>query len=259
MKLSVKLLSTLGCALFLMALAYSSQAQEAKTQMYVVHEDLVKPNMVKEYEDACKALKEAFGEHSTEGSRYLTVSLDDMRYLFVSPIANMAALDSNFFQPVVEAMGEENFGKLMSKYDGTFTTHKDYVVSLNHDLSYNSDEIVQEGVNYRRFSYFFVNPDKWEEATAIGKEWKDLYSSKNIPSGYRVYTGGLGTEPTMLIVEWAKSAADYYAQEAKTREMLGDVQDLINRTMAISNKMESYDGWIRADLSHLPESVMAGN
>ena len=147
----------------------------------------------------------------------------------------------------------------MSGFDGTYVTHKDYVLNLSSELSYKSGEIVEEGVYFRNFNYYFVSPDKWKEAKAIAKEWNELYTSKNIPQGYRIYTGGLGTEPLIMVVKWAKSASEFYAQEAKTEEMLGDVKDLTDRTMAITRKFESYDGKIRPDLSYQPEAVMADN
>jgi hypothetical protein len=183
-----------------------------------------------------------------------------MRYLFVSPIDNMAALDSRpLLEALNEALGEEGTEALMSKFDGTYDTHRDYVLNLSNELSYNSGEIVEEGVYFRHFEYYFVYADKEKEAKAISKEWKELYTSKNIPQGYRIYTGGIGTEPMVMVVQWAKSAEEFYAQQAKTREALGDVKDLESRTMAITRKFESYDGWIRPDLSYKPEAVMAGN
>jgi hypothetical protein len=235
------------------------QAQEAdKGQKFIVHEDIVKPSMVAQYEAASKAFKEALDEHGSAEAKFLTVSLDDMRYLFVSPIENMAALDNNpLFKALKEALGEEGVETLMSGFDGTYETHKNYVLNLSNELSYNSGEIVEEGVYFRHFDYYFVNPDKEKEAKAISKEWKELYESHNIPQGYRIYTGGLGTEPLIMVVQWATSAEEFYAQQAKTREALGDVKDLESRTMAITRKFESHDGQIRPDLSYMPEAVMA--
>ncbi len=260
MKVTIVPMSILICLLFFMCLT-PIQAQEVeKSQKFIVHEDVVKPGMVAEYETASKAFNGALEEHGATGSEYLTVSLNDMRYLYVSPIENMAALDSNPLREALnEALGEEGRKTLMSGFDGTYDTHKDYVLNLSNELSYNSGEIVEEGVYFRHFDYYFVYPGKWDEAKAISKEWKDLYTSKNIPQGHRIYTGGLGTEPLIMVVQWAKSADEFYAQQAKTRETLGDVKDLMDRTMAITRKFESYDGWIRPDLSYKPEAAVAGN
>jgi len=260
MKITLTLMSILCCLLFFMCLT-PIQAQEAdEGQKFIVHEDMVKPSKIAEYETASKAFSEVLKEHGAVGAEYLAVSLDDMRYLYVSPIDNMAALDSRpVFEALNEALGEEGTKALMSKFDGTYDTHRDYVLNLSNELSYNSGEIVEEGVYFRHFDYHFVYADKETEAKAISKEWKELYTSKNIPQGYRIYTGGLGTEPLIMVVQWAKSAEEFYAQQAKTQEALGDIKDLMDRTMAITRKFESYDGRIRPDLSYQPEAVMAGN
>lgn len=260
MKITLTLMSILCCLLFFMCLT-PIQAQDAdEGQKFIVHEDIVKPSMVAQYEAASKAFKEALDEHGSAEAKFLTVSLDDMRYLFISPIENMAALDNNpLFKALNEALGEEGVETLMSGFDGTYETHKNYVLNLSNELSYNSGEIVEEGVYFRHFDYYFVNPDKEKEAKAISKEWKELYASKNISQGYRIYTGGLGTEPLIMVVQWATSAEEFYAQQAKISEALGDVKDLESRTMAITRKFESHDGQIRPDLSYMPEAVMAEN
>ncbi|GJM29549.1 MAG: hypothetical protein DHS20C17_21840 [Cyclobacteriaceae bacterium] len=240
-----------------MIFTFSLQAQDA--QKFIVHEDVVFPSKIAAYEAASKVFAETMEKHEATDAAFLTVSLDDNRYLYVSAIADFAALDSNPFKKVSEAMGEDAFGKMMSQYDGTFESHKNYVINLSHDLSYNSNEIIMEGVNFRHFDYWYVTPGKWKEAKAIAKEWKDLYASKGVEQGYRVYTGGLGTEELLMVVSWAKSPEEFYSQRAKNREALGDINDIMNRTMALTRKRESFDGMIRPELSYQPKSAMAEN
>jgi len=259
MKILFKALCTAFYLLIFMCMTFSTQAQDATSQKFIVHEDVVMPSQIAEYEAATKKFAETMSEHNAVEAAYLTVSLDDMRYLYVSAIENMAALDKNPMQGVAETMGQENFEKMMSGYNGTFESHKNYVINLNHDLSYNSGEIMMEGVNFRHFDYYFITPGKWKAAKAIAKEWTELHASKNAPHGYRIYTGGLGTEPMIMVVQWAKSAEDYYANQAENQKALGDTQDLMERTMAVTRKLESYDGMIRPELSYQPKSAMAEN
>ena len=255
MKLSTKLICSF---LVFNCLVYSSQAQENNSQKFIVHEDLVYPSKIANYEAAAKLLAETMKEHNA-GMAYMTIAFDDDRYMYLSPIDNLAELDSNPFEAVIEAMGEEAFDKMMSSYDNTFETHKDYVISLENDLSYNSKDIVLEGVNYRHITYNFVMPDKWDEAKAIAKEWTELHASKSAPHGYRIYTGGLGTEPSIMVVRWARSEAELQDQMEANRQALGDISDLYNRTMAIIRKRETYGAWMKPDLSYQPESEVAGN
>ena len=114
---------------------------------------------------------------------------------------------------------------------------------------------MEEG-NFRHWDFYHINPDKEDEASAIGKEWHALYASKNISTAYRVYKGGLGTEmPTYVVVVSAKNAADYAAQNQKIMEMLGEEGKALNeKTMTITNSFRSVNGWFRPDLSYLPQT-----
>ena len=217
------------------------------------------PEVEESTDEEVKKFAETMNEHNATDAAFLTVSLDDMRYLYVSAIDNMASLDQDPFEGVVEAMGEDGFDEMMSGYENTFETHTNYIINLNHDMSYKSDVILNEGVNFRMFTYYFIDPDDWKEATAIAKEWKELHASTNAPHGYRVYMGGLGTEPMIMVVQWAKNAEEYYANQAENMKAMGDPSDLRNRTMAVTRKMEHYTGMIRPDLSYQPKSAMADN
>ncbi len=258
MKIKTALFLTI-CLGFLMVCS-TLTAQEKKTQKFWVHEDMVKPNKVMEYEKASKAFVETCQKHAGAEAHFMTMSSDDMRYIFISPIENMAQLDENPFAAMDEALGKEGSAKVWSSWDGMFTTHKDYIINLSHELSYNSGEIMEEGINYRNLTYYYIYPDKMQEAKALAKEWKELYASKSIPQGYRIYTGGMGTEPHLMVVQWAKSAAEFYAQQEKTRETLGDAaSELYARTLAVTKKIETIDGQMRPELSFTSSSTMADN
>ena len=73
-------------------------SQEAKSyQAYWIHEDRVKPGMTDEYEQISKDLVAACKEHGVTETKWLTLSLNDNSYLYVSPVNNMADLDIDGF------------------------------------------------------------------------------------------------------------------------------------------------------------------
>ena len=256
MNLSTKLLCS---AIFLVCLVFTSQAQEIKSQKFIVHEDMVHPSKIAEYEAISKTFAETMEQHNATGMSYLALSLDDYRYIYISAIDNLAALDNNPMKEVIETMGQDAFEDMMSGYDGTFETHKDYVINLNHDLSYKSSDIVMDGVDYRQMDYYYIEPGKWKEAKQIAKEWTELHTAKNAPHGYRIYTGGLGTEPMIMVVRWAKSAAELHANIAENQEVLGETSELGQRTLAVTRKRETFGASMRSDLSYLPKTAVAEN
>ncbi len=246
------------CGALCLAFAMQIQAQDKKTQRFIIHEDHVLPGEVMKYEKANKEFVKALQEHAGAEAAYMAMSVDDMRYIYISPIDNYAALDGNPWAKLEEGVGKDGMKKLFASMNGTYDTHRDYVVSLSHELSYNSGEIMVEGVNFRQLDYYYIIPGKMEEAKALAKEWQELFASKNIPHGYRVYTGGLGTEDMIMVVQWAKNAAEYHANQQQIMEALGeDAKDLNQRTMAVTRKLESFTGWMRPELSFMPATEMA--
>jgi len=246
--------------LVFMLVPLTTLAQEGKTQKFVVHEDVVKPHKMMAYEKASKAFVATLKEHAGPEAHFMAMSSDDMRYIFISPIDNMAALDKNPFAKLEESLGKEATKEVFESWNGMFETHYDYILNLNPALSYNSGEIMEQGVNFRKIDYYYIFPDKMEEAFAIAKEWKELHANNNIASGYRVYSGGMGTEPMLMVVSWAKDAVQMEQNSMKVRETLGEAgQELYARTLALTKRMESITGWMRPDLSYMPDAPMADN
>jgi len=152
-------------------------------------------------------------------------------------------------------LGKTAFQAMLDAYKGTYTTHKNFMVTYRPDLSYipeNQDSMAE--MNFRRWDVAHFNPSKVKEANAISKEWVDLYASKKIEMGFRTYTGGLGTDtPVTFWVSWGKSAADFYTGSEKVMKTLGDEgTDLWQRTLAIMDKYEQINGRLRPDLSYQP-------
>ena len=254
------LIFCLSMALFVTLLSLNLMAQEddSKSQLYSIHEDFVKPSMVGEYENAIKEFKSKLAEHGVDLT-YMMMARDDFHYLHIKAIDNFAQLDENTLAGLEEKMGEEAMQAMWSNFDGCYDVHMNYLIRLSHDLSYNDTGITAMETPYRQIEYYYVQPGKGQEARAIAKEWHDLYGSKEITSGYRVYTGAIGTEmPVYIIVQWAENPAELQAQVAKNEMMLGDDgKELQGRTLAITRKMESHSGWMRPDLSHIPAAMTA--
>ncbi len=258
MKSQLLLPQALICGLLLLCFSSNLVAQEMKSQKFVVHEDVVLPNKMMEYEKASKSFVETLSKHAGTEAQFMALSTDDMRYIFISPIENMAALDKSPFAKMDAALGKDAAKEVWSSWDGLFETHKDYIINLSTDLSYNSGAIMEDGINYRHMVYYYLYPDKEAEAKTVAKEWKALYAAKKVPYGYRIYTGGMGTEPMIMVTRWAKDASTFHAQNSETLEMLGDEAGaLYQRTLALTKKIETVDGQMRPELSFMPATNVA--
>lgn len=92
---------TIKTQLFLVLMAMSVTgaiyAQEKKSQAFWVHEDVVKPSMVAEYEAVCKELTDNMKKYKIQEMNGIVSNTSDNRYLWVSPIENMAQIDIPIF------------------------------------------------------------------------------------------------------------------------------------------------------------------
>ncbi len=255
---TIQMTLVLIATLLASAFVVSAQNGESQGQLFLVHEDVVKPSMVGQYEKAVKGFISNLSEHGITDMTFVAAMTNDLHYLYVSEIENMAELDKNPEEKMAAKMGKEAFQAVIDAFDGCYDYHKVFVARRADDLSYwpESNKASAAENKYRRWSFYHIQPGQEQEIEAIAKEWVELFKEKNIPTGYNLYVGGLGTEmPLYVVVESAKDAADFQAQSAKINELLGDsAKDLNARTMALVRKMEFKDGWIRPDLSYTPEA-----
>lgn len=238
-----------------------AQDQSVATQLFTIHEDAVIPSRVVEYEKAAKNLAVMMERHNMASMQYSAASSDDFTYIFISPVTNYAGLDNMGagFAELQEKMGKEAFDKTMSQFNGNYHSHKDYMIRLHPELSYNPEygNNLNDGMNFRHWDFYHVYPGKEAVAAEIAKEWIALNASKDIKQGYRLYMGDMGTDmPLVIVAHSAKSASDFYSNREKNMMALGEAgKKLMDKTMSITWKFESREGAMRPDLSYMRPQV----
>lgn len=254
------------CKSFIIALAIamviplSLSAQDApKNQAYHIHEDVVKPSMVGEYEAICKEFLGHMKSYNIQGAKWIAASTADSRYLYVQPIDNMADLDKNPISQLAEKMGKEQVGDLFDRMDKCYDTEQDYVVVLNEELSYMPDGISQtvEGENYRKWHYLYVSPENRGIVKKKMKAVHDLFTSKNSAVHYRVYKSGFGTRGEFYLVSVAaKDPVDYAQRAAENDVLLGEDGKLVFQELFGSLlRYEEVVGYMRPDMAYTPDAA----
>lgn len=245
--------------LFALCMSIGFGQETDRFQMYHIHEDKVMPSQVEAYEKAAKALADAAKEHNLEGTSWLTSSTSDLRYLYVTPIENLAQLDEWELGPLRDKMGKEAFSEMFSLYKGTFSSHGDYIIRMDKELTYMPTGIDQnpEGEYYRKFYYFYVDPVNNGAMAEAMQGVKDLFASKNSKVHYRVYRSGFGTMETFYMVAVAAKDPVDMAQKSKAnRELLGEAaKPAFDKVMALANRMEEITGYVRPELGYIPSSI----
>jgi len=249
--------SILTIILFLMILPNLVMSQDNKNQAYAIHEDRVKPAMVKEYEQVSKDLIAALKEHNIQDTNWITAVQDDNTYLYITPMDKFADLDKNAFGTLSEKMGKDKMNALFKRFFKCYDEHGDYVVYLNKDLSYMPGGITQivEGKPYRTFYYNYVTPSNTKNFEGAIKKIKELFASKNSKVEYRVYKTGFGVMGTYyMIVISGKNAEEIAKSGSENFETMKDeFPALLENLSKYTWKQNEKTGWMRDDLSYVPK------
>ena len=247
--------SSFFLALFVMLLI---PLQNNAQKMYRIHEDVVKPSHIMEYETVVKELLDLVKKHNIQDANWITAVTNNSHYLFVSGIENYAALDKpNFVSALVEKEGKDKIYDLFNRMDKCYDTELDYIISLNESLSYMPDGITQtiEGENYREFHYVYVTPGNRSVLKEKMEAIKDLYKSKGSKTHYRVYNSGFGCDGEYYMVAIsAKDAEDMSRKGKENQELLGDEGKKVMWEM-YSNvlRYEKVEADMRPDLAYSPK------
>lgn len=237
----------------------SAQKELPKSQLYLLHEDLVLPYMANEYEAALKDFAKLFSDAKIDSRSYKVIQKDYFNYTAVIPVTDFDGLAKYFGMTpqLIEKIGKDKFDAVMKKFDGCYTTHRNYLLNLRNDLSYKPEYGLNfdDGLNYRHLDSFYPVPGKEDEMMELIKEYKKLYESKKLEEGYRVYMGSVGTENGMVMfVQPAKSRVDFAMLSDKQDEILGkESQALWDKFLKVTQKFEHHDGVMRPDLSYQPK------
>ncbi len=238
-----------------------AQDNTPKGQLLSIHEDYVIPSMVAQYEKAAKNLADMIGKSGVSSLSYTAARMDNFTYFYFSPVEDLAAVDKmgEAWGEVEKKVGKQTFDDAMKQFDGCYPTHKNYLVRMRPELSYNPayGSTIADGMLYRRWDYYYIHPGMEEEADNIAKEWVALNKKVGLPEGYRLYSGSFGSDtPVFVVAQSAKDAVDFATRQDAWMKKAGEEgKALWAKTWKVVRKFDSRTGMIRPDLSVLPKDM----
>nr|WP_321235252.1 hypothetical protein [uncultured Psychroserpens sp.] len=244
--------------LFLITAVFATNfanAQDAPT-MFVVHTDNVKFEKLPQYEQAAKSLKDNCVKHEIEGLNWTAISIEDGRYVYVSPIKNMADLDKDPMAPLFEKMGEEAAEKLFDDMNQCYDSHSNAIVHHSPELSYIPEGYSSEGKNHREYHFLYYPPKHGKAMKEAMGKVKELFKSKGIKNGYNVYHSGFGSEESYYMVSIAGKDDVSIAMGGKENDKLfgDDKGPTFFNVIKLTSKYDQVEGDIRPDLSYNPSN-----
>jgi hypothetical protein len=228
-------------------------AQENYRSLLLIHEDKVIPSMEDQYWQTSEKLKKTLEENKVEGLNYWAFRLDDGTYMYVQPLENHAVLDVNLWKEVEDKIGEEAFGELMSGFNGTYLSHRDYIIQFDSSKSYMMEDLSVDDV-YREWHFQYIYQEKMDDYMNILDEWKKAFTDVNSPMGYGVYFAGLGMDGPVCVIQFGgENKIDLHEKNNKTTELMnGKRSELWQKTKKFIHKLEIKRGSLMEDLTYMP-------
>ncbi len=257
MKRRISLGLTLGLLMGLCILSVDARAEEKKAELYLIYDIVVKPSKVFEFE---KALKEEFLIYAKHGARLPNeiASTEDFHYYLLAPMEGFAGIDELYkgFGEAINKMGTATYEAILESFEGTYEYVQPQIWSLRHDLSYmpENPRIKPEEVKFFHYDFYYFKSGTQVKIEEMAKKYKALFESKNIPDGYYLWVGDIGTySPVICVVSTGKNAEDFFAQEGTHAKLLGEEVEALNmKLLPLIRKFEPKTGRPRPDL--LPPS-----
>jgi hypothetical protein len=246
----------------LMTGSLAAAQQTAPPKLYVLHQEVARPGMVKQYEDTTKEFISLVRQHHDliPTFDFVGVAGEDFVYAYVSQLDNFAELDKMYggFDALAKAAGP-NWGDLMMRGGAATEYTRESVLMEDPSVSYTPAQprLKPEEEKYLHVDLYYVQPGREMEADAVAKEFAALFRKKNLPDSYRLFKVVMGPEmPLIIVTTPAKDAADYATRDAAVREALGaEGQALFQRAFALTRRFDTHNGWIRPDLSLEPMAM----
>ncbi|HXG01654.1 MAG TPA: hypothetical protein VNL69_12740, partial [Bacteroidota bacterium] len=163
---------------FITSTSVIAQDDDPKGQLLSIHEDYVIPSKMEQYEKAAKNLADVIGRSGVSSLSYTAARMDNFTYFYFSPVENLAAVDrmEGSWSEIEKKVGKQTFDDAMKQFDGCYPTHKNYMVQMRPELSYNPNygSAIADGMLYRQWEFYYIHPGMEEQAENIAKEWVAL-------------------------------------------------------------------------------------
>ena len=227
-------------------------AQDEQPKMFALHTDNVNFDMLKKYEDLSKEFKTYCEKYNIQGIDYATYTIEDGRYIYVSSIEKMADLDKSTLGDLDDNVGKEAFKKLIDEMNTCYDSHSDSVIYYSQNLSYMPEGYTTDGKNAREFHFLYYSPKNAKAMRESIEAIKNLYKTKGVKTGYKIYHSGFGNLESYYMVSIAGTDELDLAQMSKENdEILGDERnEVISNLINLTTKYDQVNGRSRPDLSY---------
>ena len=236
---------------------FSFTQEMPKDQLYMVREEVVKVDAWDKYESTSKQWVEMMTQGGLDVPYVRASQRDDGHYYYLIPVSNYAAVDNfpNIFGSAVEKAGKDKWTSFMIENESTISTHRDFFVKWSAEYSYLPKEprLKQGEAKFVHWMFFHFKLEKRKELLELLKEWKKLYTDKNITDGYSIWMVEFGLDnDSMVLTEYYKDGEDFYNRDKEITAMVKEQADALWAKMSpLLTSVENKYGKLRPDLDYV--------
>ena len=234
-----------------------AQDETPKDQLYMLHQDVIKVDMVDQYEATVAKEVELWKKYNIDMEIRFASQTDDNEYFYLTPIENMGDIDKMdaVWAKFMEDAGDA-YTKVYRGYEGTYVYHRNMVWRRSAELSYvpENKKITPGEVSFIHWDHYFIKEGKIDEAKEVMLKYKDLIASNNVADPYNVWFCELGGEIGWLVVtRSAENSVGFYTQATQHREEMGDeFNKLWSEFSPLLKNFEHKNGMPRPEFTYKP-------
>jgi len=252
-----KVISGLLTVFVLVLCSGVASAQEAKSQMYLMFDCVVKPSADAKLYEAFKAMLAFYTKHEFPYS-WDVYAMDDYHYQYLMPVAGFADIEKFFkTDEAIMTKGSAEYQALLDKFTDTYDSYEFQVYTYRPDLSHIAAKphYKPEERKFVALDIWYFVPGKEQEAEKLCKEMMALCQKKGVQDSWYCYAGVLGVEqPVYIFAGPDKDEGEFLKHNAEMWKLLGeDATAGYSKLMAICRKREYKRGWYQPELSYSPK------
>ena len=234
-----------------------AQDDQPNDQLYMLHQDVIKVDMVEQYETTVAKEVQLWKKHNIDYEVAFASKTDDNEYYYLTPIENMGDIDkmNSVWAKFMEDAGDA-YTKVYKGYEGTYVYHRNMVWRWSAELSYmpGNRRVTPEDVTFVHWDGYYIKEGKEDEVKNVMIKYKELTDGNNIPDPYSVWFCELGGEiGWMVVTRSAENSVGFYTQTTQYREEMGDeFSKLWAEFSPLLKKFEHKNGMPKSEFTYKP-------
>ena len=234
-----------------------AQISDRNLNYLLIREDVVKPSKAAAYETSLIDLAQFLTDNKVKHVNYMTQIQDNNRYSHVAQLDKMEDINGGLKTFIRGDEKSAKFDLIWNDLNESIESHKYYLIKYEPEFSYVPDGLIWlDEAPYRRWNYLHFEPGSEKVAEQLLLAWKNLYKTKGVKSGYRVFKGVIGLDqPVILFATWSQSPLDYQKELDERIDLLDHEGTVLWLAMMdLVRKTETVEGWFLPEYSFLPLS-----